>query len=198
MKRALLLLAALASAGLAHAGPFEWAARQDAATAVFAWTDVAASSSAIIVDLSDTSGFPHKLTGQVNVAGIRVDIGKVAASSGTIKVGVVTRVDATNGDVKWFFNHTFGDDATGSPTHYSEASNFSEVSVRAKVKDGTTPYLASKLTTANSTTFQTDVNLPTTIGNGPPGVGDIVVQYTTAGTSATDISLELVYFTEKP
>jgi len=171
--------------------------RPDYNTAVYATSALTTSTAAVVVDLSDTSGYPHRLDGQVNVAGVRLDVYKAASSSGTIKVGVVTRVNATSGDVKWFYTFNFSQDAAG--TKYTDTFITPDAPIRAQVKsDGTTPNIVSNNITTSSTTYQNDVVLPTSSNsNVAPGVGDIVVDLTNSGSGAVNFTLGLNYYTDK-
>lgn len=175
---------------------FEWASRQDCYTIRYSSSNLVTSTSAVLVDLSDTVNYPHRQTGAINVSSVRIDMGKVAATTGTLKIGVVTKVDTSSGSITWFFGHSFDRDITG--THITENSNYSDVSVRTRVVAGSCTYIVSNDKDTNSTVFQTDVNLPTTFGTDTaPGVGDIVFKYTANGTTAADINIELVYFSER-
>lgn len=170
--------------------------RKDAVLSSYSSSSLATSTSVIVVDLSDIVNFPHKQTGEVSVIGVRSDIAKATTSSGTLKIGVVTRVSATNGDISWFWVRNFNLDAS-SPA-INEVLSLPETFYRLKVNTGgTTPYFLTNDKTTNSTTFQTDVNLPTPVGNTAPGVGDIVAQLTNLASGSLNFTVQLLYDTSR-
>jgi|GEM_PF-5401521 len=198
MKKLLFGLLMLASAS-AHAIDFQ-VSREESSYVKYFLDGITASTSTILIDLSDTTNFPHEKTGYACLTNIRINVDKVAASTATIKIGVVTEVGATNGDVEWFFSKVFEADTVG--THLVENVNFAPAVIRAYVNSsGGTPYLLSSDRTTDSTVYQTDVGLPTTADTGGgvfPSAGDIVlrVEYET-GASASDITVEALYYTKR-
>ena len=68
-------------------------------------TEVTVTAFVVLVDLSATGVFPHSETGYVMLDRIAFD---VQFSTGTavanIKIGVITRIDATDADVSWLYH----------------------------------------------------------------------------------------------
>jgi hypothetical protein len=82
--------------------------------AKYFFSGITTSTSVILVDLSSVTIHGHQNTGEVDVIYARVQIDKLAASTGTFKLGVITRVNATNGDLKYFFTKHFDKDTVGT------------------------------------------------------------------------------------
>lgn len=203
-KLALLSLLLLGSVGVAKADFLYGGNIQDKSISIHLSTTTAASSGAmILVDLSSTTVWQHIETGQVNISALAVSYDKLAASSCTVRLGVVTRVDASSGTVEWFYS---SDSLINvSNTDISRFQNVYEPMYRLRVNgatpvtDGTTPFLVTNDISTLSTVYQSDVNL-TTVANtsGPPAVGDVVMDYNKPGgaTSAT-IVVDLQYNTSR-
>jgi len=141
---------------------------------------VAASTDYILIDLSDTTNYPHDNTTIVHLDWICWDIDATTTPAAAYLVGwgYLDNVDATNGD---FFNyhHIAGTRTTGllqedcmivNPNGW--LGNGQHVTGHSSVDD---------------VAFQTDVNLGSTLDPGtadtPSGNGDVAVRTTvTAGT----------------
>jgi hypothetical protein len=154
------------------------------------------STAVVVIDLSNTTSWPHKETGEIIIDSIRYDVDKVAASTGSVKVGVITYINASTGTVTWFLNREF--EKNVSNTQISAIQAYTEFPVRCRVDPltpftGSTPYILSNETTTGSTTYQSDVNLPSPVGNTSPGVGDIVFAVTKDPTNAATVSIEIRY-----
>jgi hypothetical protein len=196
MKKLLFALFMLLG-GSAYAIDFQ-VSREEAGFVKYKWDDIAASTTAILVDLSDITNFPHSKTGYVVVNALRVNIDKAAASTGTVRIGLIVAISTTVGSVEWI--HTTNFDRDTVSTHLEEMINFAPACIRAYANtSGATPYLIG-ISTANSTLFQSDVNLPTTYqpsGAVAPAVGDLVLRYDAIGSTAMDIEVELWYDTRR-
>ena len=196
-----LALACL-SLGVSHASVLDDAAVRDKSSFIkYRFNDVTVSTSAIVYDQSDTTNFPpHLATDHPVLISVRVAVDKVAASTGTFKLGVVTRADATNGDIEWFYSLDFDRDIVG--TSIRDFMPLSPGGTRVYVSaDNVTPYLFSSEKTMASTVYQTDVPLNTLTGTSvAPGRGDIVGRFDVVGngtTTALDIVVEIYYYTER-
>ena len=158
---------------------------------------VNASTAAIVVDLSDSTNWPHKKTAAVNISAISLDVDKVSTSSGTVKLGVVTFVNASTGTVKFFFTKSFNKNVAKSQY---ETIKLESGLIRAKVdSNGLLPYILTNDADTGVTTYQTDVPLPTANGTSvAPAVGDIVLKVTNAdGTNAMVAVAHVQYHTER-
>lgn len=158
------------------------------------------STYTILVDLSDTTNWPHKKTREINIVGLKVFVDKVAASTGSVKIGVMNMVNASTGSVTWFYNQSWIKNVSNTGNHNFMDYSFSPIKTRVEGglagTDGTTPYLLSNDKISQSTVFQTDVNLPTLVGQSPPGRGDIIVQYQNPDAANTIfVYIEMQYYT---
>jgi len=155
------------------------------------------STSTLVIDLSDTTNWPHKDTGEINISSIRVDIDKVAASTVTVKLGVVNFVDTSTGSVTWFYSRGFAKNVSNTDVldfqSYGRLFRRLRANSEGRVTNGSTPYLLSNDTTDGSTTYQIDVALPSPNGNTKPGRGDIVMQVTKDGSNIAVLNIEILY-----
>lgn len=77
--------------------------------AVYSAAAVAATAYVVMVDVSDTTNFPHSQTGQINVDHFSAS---VSFASGTAKavvsLGIITRIDGTNADISYLISDVVG------------------------------------------------------------------------------------------
>lgn len=166
------------------------------------------STAAVIIDLSDTTNWPHKMysgsVGFLSISTIRAEVDKVAASTFTLKIGVVTAVDTSTGSVKWFAtcSNALNVSNTNNVPMIFTNNQLNDLKVIAPTPnsglDGTTPFLLSSDVTSGSTIYQTDVPLPSPVAGGStaPGIGDIVMSYTKDATNANNVTIDLWYHAE--
>lgn len=204
LKTKLLLFVALA--GLCGATPahavWPWDSPENDNTIRYRLSVAAnTSTAAVVIDLSDTTNFPHKQTRALNINSIRIELDKVAASTCSVKLGVVNMVNPSTGSVTWFYNKSH--EVNVSNTDIRDFLNYvpnyipCRVNKNADSVDGSTPYILSNDTTSGSTIYQTDVNLPSPLAAGTtkPGTGDVVMSVQTGG--ATVVNLTIQYSSEK-
>lgn len=196
----LILFAALALLGaLKPAHAWMWQEVPEKTMTVRYRLSVAANSStaAVVIDLSNTVNWPHKQTGQINISSFRLELDKAAASTTTVKIGVMNYVDTSSGSVTWFYAKENGLNAsnTGNVDPLAFQPNFIQCKIQPSTitaTSGATPYMLSNDTTSLSTTYQTDVVLPTPFGNAAPGFGDIVMSVSN-GTAIVVVEIEIQY-----
>lgn len=140
----------------------------------------------MLVDLSDTTNWPHTNTGHIVLKSITVDTNTDAAFVGDLRFGFLSNVDATNGDF-----HEIGElHGERSATVGSGAFDFSNYGIGLETDEW------FGVTTPNNVLWQTDVNLlgPDGLTTHPSGDGDFVmVLESTAGSA--DISITVIYTT---
>jgi hypothetical protein len=159
------------------------------------------STTAVVVDLSDIVNFPHKRSKELILTSIALQIDKVAASTCTVKLGVVNFVNASTGSVTWFTE--FPNDRNVSNTltqNYYTGTYYYDLLVKPSSTsdvDGATPYILSNDKTSGSTTYQNDVVLPNAANtSATPAVGDLIMQVTKDATNALDVYVTVTYFAE--
>ena len=77
--------------------------KQDIFTTHLCLTGIQATTAAILVDLSDTTNFPHdKADGNIYIFGYQVSINGDTSWRGQVSVGFLENVDGSNGDLKTF------------------------------------------------------------------------------------------------
>lgn len=199
-KYGLLLACLITFAGISHAGIF------DADTPQVRYRlSVAAdtSTNTVVVDLSNTTNWKHKETGEINFDVLRLSLDKLALSTCTVKLGVVNFINTSTGSVTWFFSKEVGMSTSTASSENRDFNDYRPDSIRLRVDpastpdtDGSTPYILSNDTTSGSTTYQTDINLPSPVGNTAPGAGDLVMLVTN-GTGALVVNFELLYHTRR-
>jgi len=156
----------------------------------FASGDISASQDFQLIDLSDTTNYPHTNTSWAHIAWINVDIDSDNSGDYTIEFGFLDSVDGTNGDF-----YPFGK-ISGSKTAGNSKTGFWAMlpeGPKCRVES-----VAASNVSLNDVAFQTDVNLATTLSPGatasPSGNGDIVMRVVrNAGTIV--INVQLYYHT---
>jgi len=140
----------------------------------------------MVVDLSDTTNWPHTATGHIDIAWIKINVNPTATFVGDIDIGFLTNVDGDNGD----FNSIMEWHLDKKQDSINEFMNFGAFEVSLETAHWFGP------TVANSTIFQTDVNLagPDGATSYPSGAGDLVM-LVTATTSDVAVGLTIGYRT---
>ena len=145
---------------------------------------IAAQTAFMLIDLSDTTNWPHSLTGHINIEYIVLEVDPDASYLGEVKLGFLSNVDATNGD----FNQILDMDMAKKSDFLVEIVDFGSHGLDCETSHHFGPI------TADSILFQTDVNLagPSGATSYPSGDGDLVMLVErSAGT--VDVSITLGY-----
>lgn len=150
--------------------------------------DVSVTTAFMLIDKSNTAVWPHtQSTGYHTVlAYLILEVDPDGSYLGEVKLGYLKNVDATNGD----FVQVFDLDLRKQSDLVVEVINFGEHGLQLSDDTHFGPV------TADSTLFQTDVNLggpddPTTLTY-PSGDGDLVLLVTRSAGSV-DVSITLGY-----
>jgi len=144
--------------------------------------DIDAETSFMLVDLSDTTNWPHTNTGHIDILYILITVAPDATYAGDIQLGFLTNVDAENGDFNGIYEIHL-DKKTG-PIISNAVFPFAAASMETDHYFGPIK--------ANSTLFQTDVNLQGPSGDTsfPSGNGDLVmIVGRTAGEASVGITV---------
>jgi len=160
--------------------------------AVSVHMDVQTTSTLIaymLVDISDTTNWKHTNTGEIVVDYIIVQVDPTSNFLGEVKIGFLTDVDATNGN----FHQLLDIDMARKADLFSEVIEFGSHGMCCGADSHFGPIIA------NSTLFQTDVNLggpndPSTLAY-PSGNGDLVLIVDGDGTNFVDVSITIGYET---
>jgi len=175
-------------------------------TAFMDYQAIAASTGYVLVDLSDTTNFPHAGTTHVEVLGLKVSTEKASDGVYDIWFGVITEVDASNGSADWFevFHLQASGNATDSTDRFAWQLDYTlggsnPQGINCLVVSEALPHFITNVTQNGSTTWQTDTGLGSPAGaaagaTGRPGAGDIVMWVEeVSGTGTIDFSVTLFY-----
>jgi hypothetical protein len=149
---------------------------------------LAASTNFTLIDISDTTNYPHVNTGSVHLEWLKIAVDATAAANYEVELGFLENVDATNSDI-YIFNHIIGTRTAGQVKEIFQ--NFYPNGGRLT---------SSKLVThdirLNNATFQTDVNQKTTLdpstADTPSGDGDLIV-IVDINAGEVDLSIDCGY-----
>lgn len=146
-----------------------------------------ATEDVILIDISDTTNYPHDNTVWLHTANMVLNIDADNAADYVIQIGFLENVDATNGD----FHEVFtigGTKQTGNSHDMSITQNPEAPKLKSEGFLGPVEL--------NQTAFQTDVNLASTLDpattDTPSGDGDMVMRVTRNAGSFT-VSLMVGY-----
>jgi len=148
--------------------------------------NISATTARMVVDLSDTTNWPHIHTGCILVYYVHLDFNPNATFVGDIKIGWLSSVTATSGTIN-VFHHTHYDSGVTSGIATTGSIDFGGDDSYLKCATGNTFVMAD----TGDTTFQTDANLtgPDETASYPSGNGDLVVKAT---RSAGNISASIM------
>ena len=160
------------------------------------WTQYAGAFSAttyIVLISKDNNLFPHKRQGQngkrIDITSAYYAIDLAANTTAQIKIGVITRIDGTNADIKYAIGIPFLSGA--SKTVLVETLRGVPSQVKLDFNDaGTLLHGITNIKEANIAAVNTTANLGSPAGNIKPGLGDVVLKYEhTNGSSNVGIFL---------
>lgn len=137
-----------------------------------------------LIDLSDTTNWPHDETGRIDISTLGFGIDKAGNARGSLSLGVITRVDATDADVAIVLTTSFTENDTNS---IFQAFNFSPSQIKCSVDGGKltrilTNEVATNVTAINTSGGDLSFNSLTFT----PAVGDIVLRL--ISTAAGDLT----------
>ena len=137
--------------------------------------DVSSTTGFMIIDLSDTTNWPHTATGHIDIVYIVVNVNPTATFEGDIQLGFLDNVDATNGD----FNGIMEIHMDKKQDSITQMMNFGAFEMSLERAHWFGPR------TVNDTTWQTDVNLigPDAATSYPSGNGDLVMKIEVSASS---------------
>jgi hypothetical protein len=171
---------------------------------------VAASTAYVLVDLSDTTNFPHLGTDHLYLQKLILNTEKAGDGVYDIWIGVITEVDATNGTAEWIqcFHLESVHNATDSTDRFSAEMDFStlanpdgmDLTVNAATAGSETlRFVLTNSSQAGNTNWQTDTGLASPAGaaagaTGKPGAGDLVMWVEeVSGTGTIDFFITAIY-----
>jgi len=145
-----------------------------------------------IIDLSDTTNWPHDNTNRIDISVLYLNIDKAGAARGTVGLGVITRIDGTSADIEFIAGHSFIQNASDS---IDFAVNIAPTQLKCNVVGGT----LARIKTGVKALAVTAINTGTTLSfgtGGPtftPAVGDIVFRLITTTNGDVNFFSELAY-----
>ncbi len=155
---------------------------------------VAATAYVIMVD-RDGLHFPHKLQGQgdarVDCSMMDVVVDAGVSTQGRLKLGIVTRVDGVNADIKYFIDFPFEVGKTGiMATFKATPSQLKSDSESGVLQHGLTNVVENGVAAVN-----TGVALDSPRGAATviPAVGDIIAKLEFTGGTSYNVFMTLFY-----
>lgn len=178
-------------------------------TAVLGVEAVADDTPYVLVDLSDTTNFPHTNTSEIHLLGLVVSAEKASDGVYDIWVGVVIENDGTDGSAEWvhcFHIEHIPNNATETTDRFQAVVDFTlgganPEGVNLAVRSGATPRIVTNLSQANSANWKNNAGLASPVGvaggdTGKPGAGDLVVWVEeVSGSGTIDFCVTAIYET---
>ena len=163
---------------------------------------IAASTPYVLVDLSDTTNFPHGDTAELHLLGLVCQAEKHSDGVYDVWVGVVTETDASDGSATWVhrFDLEHVDNATDSTDRFFAQIDYTlgganEEGVNLNVTSSALTKFASNASQAANGNWQNDTNRVSPVGSTTKvGVGDLVVwAEEVSGSGTLDLTLTAIY-----
>lgn len=164
--------------------------------AAMSMSGIVAGGFAILVDLSDTTNFPHDIVGGIYASGVYLSVDRDNTATGDLFLGVITRIDGASADISYLQGF-----------HFEKANDQSVFRDRVYGPDNLLSFevsggqLVGSITGAKLTT--TSVNTGVTLASPRgaatvvPAVGDIIVGWRhTAGEYSFAASMQ--YLVKEP
>lgn len=165
-------------------------AHPDSGRINFVYNGLSTTEDFIIIDISDTTNYPHTETGYVHLEDLSIQVDTDANGDYELSIGFLEDVDGTNGDYYELWSVSGTKKTSQNKTEFYP---FYPNGQRCEKE-----FIATGVKSLNDTGFQTDVNLNTTLSGGtadtPSGTGDLVLRFTgNAGT--VNLNINLAYHT---
>jgi len=142
----------------------------------------------VLVDLSDTTNFPHANTNHIVLRGLNVVTGN---ANFDVYIGVVVENDATDGTAHWlYYSRGVTSESYRVPEH--------GIDLTVDATNKRLRFVRTNSTQADSVNWQNDTNRVSPVGSATkPGVGDLVLWLDeTAGTETVTGRVDVYYDTE--
>lgn len=171
-----------------------WITETERENNVFVQYTAAYSADTYVILVSkDNVLWPHKIQGQngdrIDVTAIYYAIDLVANTSASVRLGVITRIDGTNADIKYVIGIPFEAGATKAIIVESLMGIQSQVKLDFDA-NGVLQHGLSNLSEDDVAAVNTGAALPSPGGNITPGLGDVILKYDhTAGSSTFGVFL---------
>lgn len=128
-----------------------------------------------MIDLSDTTNWPHDETGRIDLSAVLLATDKALNSRGSLMIGVITRVDDTDADVSFVVGFTFDQNDTESQII---TLNLAPTQIKCGVSGGELTRIKTAIKALNVSAINTNGG-DLTFASGitfTPAVGDIVIR----------------------
>lgn len=143
---------------------------------------VSATGYMILVDKSDTDNFHHVNTGSINLLSTYLSVDKTNSATGTLALGIVTRVSATDADVVFFQGLSF---SNASERTIIRDRNFFPSVIRCRVTAGNMASVVAPKT-LNIAALNSATPIPTAAGTtAAPQVGDLIASWVVSAGNFT-------------
>lgn len=147
------------------------------ARALYSKTGIAADTYVIMVDLSDTTNFPHNQTGSIDVDSFTASVSfATGTASATIKLGIITRIDGTDADISYLISDVVGVQS-GNDTQLI-SHNYQPSSVVFKQSGGNIVGSVTNDVELTVAAINTGITLDSSRGvTITPAVGDLILKF---------------------
>ena len=162
---------------------------------------IATTTPYVLIDLSDTTNYKHVGTNHIHLGCIHVTAIPSTTGNWSIKVGVISEVDATNGTALWIYGIRFSQILYVAEEHDWTIGGTVPRGLNCKIVSEAFARIVTNDSEAGNTHWQTDVGLASPVGaaagaTGKPGAGDLVMLVTeNSGSSTLSLDITARYFT---
>lgn len=150
---------------------------------------IAADTYAILVDLSEETYTAYTSVDELAIT-CRFSTNN---SDANVKVGVITRVDATDADISYLIDVPFS--AANSNTYLDYIVNYQPSSLKFEMSGGSLVGAYTNETSAAVAAVNTSTTLPSPRGNVTPAVGDLIMLFDHTGGNFSSV-VHAVYHTD--
>lgn len=164
---------------------------------------ISASGNYVLVDLSDTTGYPHTADANLFLKKLILDAETIGDGEFNLYVGVVKENDGQDGSVDWLhvFHMTTPEDGTDGVRRVAETVDFctggDPRGISLIVSGGALSSVVTNKSQDDSPFWKNDTARSSPAGTSIPGVGDLVVWLDEiAGAGGIEFGLSALYSTE--
>lgn len=155
----------------------------------YSGTSISTTTYAMIVDLSDVSAFPHNDTGRIDLYSTFILVDKASNTAGSVRLGVITRIDGTDADVSLVQGVSFSNTSERS---ISRDRIFTHP-LRLGQSGGELTSVLTGFKLENIAAINTGTTLSSPAGTRTPALGDVVIQFSHTSGGAYNASVSMQY-----
>lgn len=156
-------------------------------------SNVQSSGYVLLIDKSDNVNWPHDELGRIDLTSVSLSVDRENNSVGYWRIGVITRIDGTNADVRYVRGITF---AKSDERAIIRDRRESPTQIKLSIVDGELTRILTNFKEDDVAALNTATPIESVTGtNTIPGLGDVIAAYSVS-TAQSNLATSISYHAE--